>query len=286
MTISKLKSAALACALVQSALLASTPALAKANDDLRVTEVFVDEAHDAIVITGENFDRRGEMVVTLGDPAFGGDITDLCLADLAVVPHEIVCDFSATGLPAAGDYLLTVAVGKAKKNDDGEHHLTIGAVGPPGEAGPPGPAGPAGAQGAAGLPGAPGKDGPQGPPGDDGPPGTPGEPGAFGEPGLPGPPGPPGFRGAPNSFSAHTREHCTAGPSSNPSCEAQCPDGWGLTSGACDVTTPPACLTEVRWIANRPASTSSSVAAWSCEWLCSDPNETTSIKGWAFCAAP
>lgn len=83
----------------------------------------------------------------------------------------------------AGDYVLSVKIGKGKGDDDGnmdESVVTIGAVGPQG------PTGPMGAQGIAGPSGAPGPQGPAGPIGASGPPGPPGTPGPQGAPGTPG----------------------------------------------------------------------------------------------------
>jgi len=83
----------------------------------------------------------------------------------------------------AGDYVLSVKIGKGKGDDDGnmdESVVTIGAVGPQG------PTGPMGAQGIAGPSGAPGLQGPAGPVGASGPPGPQGSPGPQGPAGTPG----------------------------------------------------------------------------------------------------
>jgi len=109
---------------------------------LGIDEVFVDFDSETITIIGEDFDFGGFLEVTLGE-AVVGDITILCTPNFVLIPQTITCDFSApigTGLPADGDYLLTVATGAGQSQSD-EYDLTIGAVGPPGPPGPPGPTG-------------------------------------------------------------------------------------------------------------------------------------------------
>jgi hypothetical protein len=122
--------------------------------------------------------------VILGDI----DITGTCIDDLVAVPQTITCDLSVGGLPADGDYLLTVATGGGASQYD-EYDLTIGAVGPQGEQGPKGdkgeigeqgPVGPVGPQGPIGPVGPQGPIGPVGPQGPIGPAGPQGEPGNLG----------------------------------------------------------------------------------------------------------
>jgi len=130
---------------------------------LRIDEVFVDFDSETITIIGEDFDFGGFLEVTLGE-ALVGDITILCTPNFVLIPQTITCDFSApigTGLPADGDYLLTVATGAGQSQSD-EYDLTIGAVGPPGPEGPRGPKGDDGAPGPTGEPGPPGPPGPTG----------------------------------------------------------------------------------------------------------------------------
>lgn len=115
---------------------------------LQITAVVVDDVADTLTISGTDFDFGRGSEVRLG----GVLKTDSCTR---VSGELITCDLSAAGLPAPGDYLLTVATGSGQSQSD-EYDLTIGGVGP---AGPPGP------------PGAPGDEGPPGPPGPQGPPG-------------------------------------------------------------------------------------------------------------------
>ena len=143
--------------------LAAIPAVVHAagspGGHLGITEVAVDDATSTIVITGHDFGPAAKLKVSLGEI---GDVTPLCTAQLASSPQTITCDFtSAGGLPPAGDYLLTVAIGNGQSQSD-EYALTIGGAGPQG---PPGPPGAPGALGAPGAPGAPGPPGPPGPPG-------------------------------------------------------------------------------------------------------------------------
>jgi len=98
-----------------------------------ITEVVVDSGASTLEITGADFDFGQDLTVTLGEI---GDVTSFCTADFTP-PQTILCDFSGTGLPPAGDYLLTVSTGPGQSKN-AEYDLTLGAAGP---AGPPGPAG-------------------------------------------------------------------------------------------------------------------------------------------------
>ena len=109
---------------------------------LEITEVAVDAGAETITITGDDFDFGHRLKVVLGEI---GDITALCTPNFSS-PQTIVCDFSTTGLPPAGDFLLTVSTGKGESQSD-EYDLTIGAAGPPGPPGPPGSPGPSGVLG-------------------------------------------------------------------------------------------------------------------------------------------
>ena len=124
----------------------------KPGGHLRVIEVFVDSSAATIEITGEDFDfGPGPLMVSLGEL---GDISGLCVVNYTP-PQLISCDFSSGGLPADGDYLLTVKNGNGQSHSD-QYDLTIGA------GGGSGPAGPSGATGAAGATGATGGSGPAG----------------------------------------------------------------------------------------------------------------------------
>jgi len=124
---------------------------------LVIQSVLVDDATQQIGIAGEELDVGPGFAVHLG----GSDLTGLCTL---VSSTFILCDLSGPGLPAAGDYLLTVAAGTGQSQSD-EYDLTIGAVGPQGPAGPPGPTGPEGPEGPEGPQGPEGPEGPEGPPG-------------------------------------------------------------------------------------------------------------------------
>jgi Collagen triple helix repeat (20 copies) len=155
-------------------LLAAAPAIAAGpGRHLEITEVAVDFGTSTIAITGQDFDFGGGLTVSLGEI---GDVTALCTADFTP-PQTITCDFSIVGMPADGDYLLTVATGNGQSQND-EYDLTIGATGAQGPQGEPGPQGPQGDPGPQGPQGAQGDPGPQGSQGDPGPEGPPGPAGA------------------------------------------------------------------------------------------------------------
>ena len=104
--------------------LAATPLLASGpGRHLEITEVAVDAAAETITITGRDFDFGAPLVVELGEL---GAVTPLCTASFAPPPQTIVCDFSSTGLPPAGDYLLAVSTGGGQSQGD-EYDLTIAA---------------------------------------------------------------------------------------------------------------------------------------------------------------
>ena len=162
---------------------------------VEITQVEIDTELESITIRGKDFDFGSFLIVTLGDPVSGNDITSICTTEFNLTPQEIVCDFSTSGgLPSAGDYRLKVSTGWIRRRND-EFDVTIGAVGPQGEQGPPGPQGeqgPAGPQGLAGPQGPQGDTGPVGPAGPQGPQGDTGPVGPAGPQGPVGPQGPEG----------------------------------------------------------------------------------------------
>ena len=170
----------------------------KKSEDLLIVGALADFDAEALYIIGQGFDSKGSLRISLGAV---GDISAICSPNLDATPQVISCDFSLEGMPSHGDYLLTVAYGKKKKDYDdyaltisavgprGEPGLTgpIGAEGPPGQIGPEGPAGPIGPEGATGVAGPPGSAGAtglQGPPGVAGPTGADGLTGPIGPPGV------------------------------------------------------------------------------------------------------
>src|SRR5215471_546773 len=129
-------------ALVIAAALAVFPSAALAappGDHLLITAVHVDETLNTIMIMGQQFNfGPGPLVVTLGQI---GNITAQCQTPPPSAT-AITCTFSS-GLPTAGDYLLTVANGTGDGQSD-TYDLTIGAVGPQGPTGATGATGPPG----------------------------------------------------------------------------------------------------------------------------------------------
>jgi len=151
---------------------------------LQITAVHVDDLSNTILIMGQKMNfGPGPLVVTLGQ----SNITARCQTPPPSATL-ITCTFSS-GLPAAGDYRLTVANGPGQGQSD-QYDLTLGSVGPQGlkgdkgDMGPQGPAGPQGPQGVAGPAGPQGPEGPQGATGEAGPQGPQGDPGPTG-PGSP-----------------------------------------------------------------------------------------------------
>ncbi len=167
-----------------------------------ITEVYADLTSSTLYITGDNFKGQGRgrnarpLTVLLGEI---GDISEFCVADTASAPHTLTCDLSEEGLPADGDYLLTVA--KNGRGLGADFEVTIGAVGPEGPVGPAGVVGPQGEQGVAGPVGPEGPAGPvgeqgvAGPAGPQGDQGVAGPEGPQGEQGVAGPAGPQGEQG-------------------------------------------------------------------------------------------
>ena len=159
----------------------SQQAMAKAGSAKQVvviTEAAVDFGIEDILLLVEGLDLApGPLQVNLGDL---GDITSLCTQDLVATPPAVTCDFSSSGLPLDGDYLLGVASGNNGKYAD-TFNLTIVAAGPTGPEGPTGPAGPTGPEGRTGPAG---PTGPPGPQGDQGIQGPTGPQGPQGDPGT------------------------------------------------------------------------------------------------------
>src|SRR5262249_52387860 len=87
---------------------------------LQITAVQVDTTHNVMTIMGQQLNfGPGPLVVTLGQ----SDITTKCETP-APSATTITCTFSG-GLPAAGDYLLTVGNGNGQSQSDA-YALTIG----------------------------------------------------------------------------------------------------------------------------------------------------------------
>jgi hypothetical protein len=140
---------------------------------LEISGVAIDFDLETLLILGQDFDFGAPLTLTLGTL---GEITGLCTMNS---PTQILCDFTPVGLPADGDYLLTVYSGNGQSQGD-EYDLTIGAVGPIGPVGPTGPTGPQGPTGPTGADGSPGADGADGADGATGPQGPPGPAGVLG----------------------------------------------------------------------------------------------------------
>jgi len=116
------------------------PVSAQSAQKTLIEQVFVDSNANTITITGQTLvtEKVNRLVVTLGDGSlFDSDITRLCVSPTLPNNTLIVCDFSGGGLPAAGEYLLTVKADNAAIRQD-KYSLTIGAVGPVGPVGPQG----------------------------------------------------------------------------------------------------------------------------------------------------
>jgi len=95
----------------------------------RIVEVLVNSQDETITIVLED-SGPGPIQVELGGASSPfGNVTAACTEDLEASPQSIVCDFSdsglGTGLPPAGDYLLTVATEDDPAQTDA-YDLTIG----------------------------------------------------------------------------------------------------------------------------------------------------------------
>ena len=108
---------------------AASPKGQQPGAHLKITEIVVDFDAETITIVVEDLDSGPEpLEVMLGDASNVGDISTLCDEDLLSVPQTITCDFSSDGgLPADGDYLVTVTIGAGQSHSD-EYDLTIRAV--------------------------------------------------------------------------------------------------------------------------------------------------------------
>ena len=175
----------------QSALAESTQS--RSESSLKISAVYVDTAAWAVYISSDNLDKvdKDDLIVTLGD--FG-----------ELIVNEITNDGIVAAIPVeydlvAGDFMLTVAERKNKKDDDkhkksekststilAQYNLTIGAVGPQGDKGDQGIQGIQGIQGEKGDKGDQGIQGIQGVKGDKGDQGI---QGVQGTQGLQGPQG-------------------------------------------------------------------------------------------------
>jgi hypothetical protein len=140
--------------------LATSPHHAKASVAARmaITSVATDYVKGAIVIYGQQFDFGDTLTVSLTSL---GDISQSCVPSFGTDPQTITC-LLQTGLPIAGDYLLTVSSNKTNSGSPGKdevtiqrdrYDLTIGAVGPQGAQGIPGAKGEKGDKGDKGDPG-------------------------------------------------------------------------------------------------------------------------------------
>ena len=91
-------------------LLVAFPLAYGQNNNVKINEVLVDFEFEIITILGADFDfnKISDLEVTLGEL---GDITELCVSPNLPTSTEIVCNFPPGGLPAEGDFLLTVSTG-------------------------------------------------------------------------------------------------------------------------------------------------------------------------------
>jgi hypothetical protein len=114
--------------------LAASTLPAAPGDPLHITAVHINEVGHTLTILGEQFLGGSDpFVVHLGQR---GDITSQCL-QAPTTATTILCKFTPSGFPPAGDYRLTVSKGTGTGETD-QYDLTIGAVGPQGPQGPPG----------------------------------------------------------------------------------------------------------------------------------------------------
>jgi len=184
----------------QSALAESTQS--RSESSLKISAVYVDTAAWAVYISSDNLDKvdKDDLIVTLGD--FG-----------ELIVNEITNDGIVAAIPVeydlvAGDFMLTVAERKNKKDDDkhkksekststilAQYNLTIGAVGPQGDKGDQGIQGIQGIQGEKGDKGDQGIQGIQGVKGDKGDQGIQGVQGVKGDKGDQGIQGVQGVKG-------------------------------------------------------------------------------------------
>ncbi len=212
---------------------------------LRIAEVLVDFDLESMTIVMEDLDfGPGPVEVTFGDAGDIGDISDLCIESLLTSPQTIDCDFSTDGLPADGDYLVTVSTGAGQSQSD-EYDLTIGAVGPQGDKGAKGDTGETGATGLDGVSGPTGPTGAAGPigaagvTGATGPVGANGSTGSTGSTGATGPQGP-GSRYDTFTSSAFSSCGCTpSGSAQRACCRLSSAVGGGQDPLGCVVPFPP-----------------------------------------------
>ena len=113
----------------------------QATSQLVVTQVFIDDSGDTLVINGVNFDNGDLPVVELG-----GQELVVTSSDAQLITADLPQSFIDSS------YLLTVSTGSQRTQFD-SFELTLGAVGSQGLQGPAGPQGERGAVGPQGLPG-------------------------------------------------------------------------------------------------------------------------------------
>jgi cysteine-rich repeat protein len=93
---------------------------------LTITEVLINADDQTIEIFLQDLEFGPDPIkVSLGGELTFGDISSLCTADTVSIPQSIICDFTMTGLPPDGDYLLTVLTGGGQSQGD-EYDLTVG----------------------------------------------------------------------------------------------------------------------------------------------------------------
>lgn len=157
---------------------------ALAVQPLEVSDAYVDETTNELIITGSNLNNGGAVELWLGGFA------------LTVVSQDdtrIVADLGGVTMP--GSYQLVVTTGGGTVRHDDFDGVTIGAEGPQGIQGEVGAQGDQGPQGEQGPQGPKGDQGIQGPTGEIGPKGDQGPQGEQGPLGNVGPQGPQGIQG-------------------------------------------------------------------------------------------
>lgn len=175
---------------------------ALAVQPLEVSDAYVDESTNQLIVSGSNLDNGSVLELWLG-----GFLLEVVSKD----DTRIVADLGSVFSP--GSYQLVVTTGAGTVRYDDFDGVTIGAEGPQGEQGiqgETGPLGPPGPAGADGTPGPQGSAGAAGAPGLQGPTGDPGPQGVAGPEGPQGPAGPEGPQG-PAGTSIPLDQSCPVG---------------------------------------------------------------------------